>query len=335
MQTLLHDATRAIQMIDALERDGLDVDSLLAEVGVRRNTLQGDHPILPFATIAALFEKAAVLAGDDLLGLHHGQLGTVQGAGLIGYLGQSAPTVREIFRNLARYRRVVSDAIEIDASTLDRNGCLIWHYNIPANTTCRQLVEFNAVVTTAAVRAFTGRNFAPIDVSYAHPRRSGIRDFERFFGCPVTFGAPNNRMRFSPETLAIPVLTADSGLGRILTLYCDEILKKKERIGPTFTARVEQELANRLSTGEARQDVVAKSLGVSARTLARKLADEETTFQRTLEGVREALARSYLTDSAMPLTEIAFLLGYTDASSFSTAFRRWTGASPREYRARA
>lgn len=332
MQSPSHDATRIGQVIDALAQKGHPVDRLLADAGVKRKDLQGDRPNLPFETVAALFETAAQTAQDDLLGLHEGAKRLPQEAGLLGYFSSAAPRVRELLKGLSRYRRIMSDASEMNVAMLDQDGSLVWHYNIVANTGCRQLIEFNAAAMTNGLRHLTGRNLAPIDVQFAHLRISGISTFARYFQCPVTFGASENRIRFTQETLALPLLTQDPGLYGILKQYCDEILARKKEIAPPVTARVEQEIVHRLSTGEARQDVVAATLGMSSRTLARRLSAEGTTFQKTLEGLREELARSYLANSSAPLTEIAFLLGYTDASSFSTAFRRWAGETPSEYR---
>ncbi len=335
MSVLTHNAIRTKELIDDLRRDGHAVAHLLSDAGVRPRQLEGDEPFLPFEKIARIWEAAAEMTGDDLIGFRRGQSSELRLGGLITYVGMAAPTLADLIRNVARYRRVFSDAIELDTSGLETGGITTWHFRVPTQMRHRQNLEFNSASLTMAARKLTGRNLHPVKVTFHHPRNEHVQDFERFFGCKVAFGAKRNMIRFRDKDLRLPLLTADDNLHEILKKYCDDILGRKRDIPSGLVSQVERLAMDRLTSGTATQDVIAGELGMSKRTLSRRLAEEGTKFQSVIESLRQALARDYIAESNLSLTEIAFLLGYRDASSFSTAFRRWTGKPPREMRGMA
>jgi AraC-like DNA-binding protein len=139
---------------------------------------------------------------------------------------------------------------------------------------------------------------------------------------------------FSQRHLALPLATADERLHGILIGYCDDILAKRGDTSPELRQRVEKTITKLLSRGEAQSRTVASELGMSTRTLARRLNEVGATFARVLDELRHDLAVTYLRDSAMDLSQIAFMLGYSELSAFSHAFKRWSGTSPGEWRTR-
>jgi AraC-like DNA-binding protein len=178
----------------------------------------------------------------------------------------------------------------------------------------------------------TGRNLTPNMASLAHPRNHRIKEFERFFGCPVKFGSHQNIIEFKLADLQIPLLTADNRLLTILRAHCEEVLSRRTEPTPTLVETVERLITDRLTRGDAKLESVATELGMSPRTLSRRLTEQSTTFNAIIEVLRKELALKFLQDSNLVLTEIAFLMGYTEISTFSHAFKRWTGTSPAAYR---
>jgi AraC-like DNA-binding protein len=179
-----------------------------------------------------------------------------------------------------------------------------------------------------AFREIAGRNICPAQVTFAHPRNSDLREFERFFGCPVEFGAPIDQLAFSNETLALPLVTEDRHLLETLQPICDEAAKERNTPKETLRASVESEVQKLLPHGKAQRDTVAKNLAMSKRTLSRRLADEGTTYEDVVDHLRQSLALQFVKDRGISLSQIAWLLGYEGTSSFSRAFQRWTGRSP-------
>jgi AraC-like DNA-binding protein len=178
----------------------------------------------------------------------------------------------------------------------------------------------------------SGRNLALAGLSFAHPRTKDIEEFERFFGCSVSFGCQENIIEMKLSDLHLQVTTADDRLLSLLRRYCEDVLSRHAAQAPPLVERVERLIADHLAHGEARLDTAATKLGMSSRTMSRKLAELGTSFNGIVGSLRKDLARRYLQESNLSLTEIAFLLGYTEISTFSHAFKRWTGKSPAAYR---
>ena len=168
----------------------------------------------------------------------------------------------------------------------------------------------------------------PTKVAFAHNRNSDVREFERFFGCPVEFGAPNTVFQISADALRLPLITADPKLLRVLRPYCDAAAKERNVKPGTLRSAVEAEVEKLLPHGKAKAENVAEALALSLRTLARRLADEGTTYGEVVDQLRRSLATQYLKDPGMSLGQIAWLLGYEGSTSFNHAFKRWTGRSP-------
>ena len=327
-----HDAVWAQQLAAELKLKGHSVKRLLAQVGLNERGLNAEGARIPFDKYATFFELAAEATGDTCLGLHFGQTRDARDTGLIGYVGLSSPTVADAIKNISRYRRVFSDAIEVDAGDLEESGRLCWGFRTSVAHRFIQASEFSTVNLLRALRQMTGRNLTPNMVSLAHPRNHRIKEFERFFGCTVQFGSHKNVIEFKLVDLHIPLLTADNRLLTILRAHCEEVLSRRTEPTPTLVETVERLITDRLTRGDAKLESVATELGMSPRTLSRRLTEQSTTFNAIIEVLRKELALKFLQDSNLVLTEIAFLMGYTEISTFSHAFKRWTGTSPAAYR---
>jgi AraC-like DNA-binding protein len=192
----------------------------------------------------------------------------------------------------------------------------------------RQNTEFVWGCFKIGLRAITGRNVTPTSVAFSHSRNSDLREFERFFGCPVEFGAQANLLALTDDALRIPLLTADPKLLHALRPFCDMAAKDRNTGNGTLRSVVEKEAERLLPHGKAKAQAVAKNLALSVRTLSRRLADEGTTYAEVVDHLRRSLALQYLKEPGVSVSQIAWLLGYEGSTSFNHAFRRWTGQSP-------
>ncbi|MEP2705522.1 MAG: helix-turn-helix domain-containing protein [Roseibium sp.] len=177
----------------------------------------------------------------------------------------------------------------------------------------------------------TNRNLMPVRVSFCHQRSRHISDFNRAFGCPVDFGEENISLRLKVDDLKIPLLSSDDKLLNLLRDICDSILQSRSTNRPQFLDEVERKIVESLPDGNARAKTIAVEMGLSERTFLRRLSDNGATFQNLLQHLRKELACDYLKKTELPITQVAFLIGYSDATSFSHSFKRWTGVSPSVY----
>ena len=327
-----HSAVFANMLAKHLIQRGYTEGEILEGTAFDISLLTEDAPTYPLAESLDLFERAAVLTKNENLGFELGKEQDIRRAGLICYVGLAAPTVGGFLANFARYSRVASPVLEIDKSRLTDNGVINWEYAISPNLKRRQYVECSAASLLHTVRLFTVGAISPRVVRFQHHRRSQIDEMEAFFGCKVVFGAASNGFTFDLDDLNLSLTSADEQLLSVLQGYGDQVLAEIARQSPGLVIAVERAIAEQLGAGSVTLETVASGMGMSPRTLSRKLAAEGTSFFRLLEDLRKSLSKSYLRDSNLVLAEIAFLLGYSGLGSFNDAFKRWTGHSPGQFR---
>jgi AraC-like DNA-binding protein len=319
---------RHVEIGPLLRRAGLsEHDLTLAE----SNSDPTSHRVSAIAQVKFL-DYAAEAMNDSAFGLHLAGQIDPRDVGIFFYVGSAARDVGEALALYTRYCRITNEAIRQKLTPRSDGAALEIEFVGVQRYAARQNTEFVLGCFRTALRALTGRNLTPTTVAFSHNRNSGLREFERFFGCPVEFGAQANVLELTDDVLRTPLLTGDPKLLHALRPFCDMAAKERNTAGGTLRAAVENEVEKLLPHGHAKAQTVAKALALSLRTLARKLADEGTTYAEVVDHLRRTLASQYLTDQSMSLSQIAWLLGYEGSTSFNHAFKRWTGRSPKATR---
>ena len=162
-----------------------------------------------------------------------------------------------------------------------------------------------------------------------HHRSHLPSEFGPLFGAHVAFACNADQVLYSCSIAQTPLLNADTYLNELLVKYCEEAIATRRKSSTTWQLKVENAIAPLLPHGQATIEKVAKELGVSRRTLTRRLASEGLTFRKLLNSLRIDLAKRYLQEKNLPISEIAWLLGYRETSAFNHAFKRWTGSTPK------
>ncbi len=314
-----------------LER-GYAEETIFRGTAFDASLLKEKAPIADAADVLNFMEQAEVLTKNNLFGFQLAQGQDIRGLGLVCFVGLAAPNLTGFLVNYARYARVVSDVLKVDASKLAETGTISWNYSVPSNVRRRQHVEYSSTLFLNTLRHYSATHLTPRKVCFVHLRKDNIAPLEAFYGCEINFGEIHNSFEFTASELELPLISADEQLLKVLQGYGDQVLAEKSREVPGLVFEVERIIADLLSSGTATLDTVASELGMSPRSLSRKLAAEGTSFFRVLEDLRKSLSKTYLRDSDLVLAEIAFLLGYSGLSSFNDAFKRWTGHSPGQYR---
>jgi AraC-like DNA-binding protein len=271
-------------------------------------------------------DYAAEAMGDSAFGLHLAGQIDPRDVGLYFYAGSAARDLGEALALFSRYCRIANEAFRLTQRSVE-TAIEFEFVGLPRYAS-RHNMEYVVAGIRTALRTISGHNVAPTKVAFAHNRNSDLREFERFFGCPVEFSAPNNLLLISNDALHLPLITADPKLLRVLRPYCDAAVKERNVKPGRLRAAVEAEVEKLLPHGKAKAENVAQALALSLRTLARRLADEGTTYGDVVDQLRKSLALQYLKDPGMSLGQIAWLLGYEGSTSFNHAFKRWTGRSP-------
>jgi AraC-like DNA-binding protein len=193
-------------------------------------------------------------------------------------------------------------------------------------------MEFVVTIVIKICRTLTNRRLRPTAVRLAHQRSSDASEFERFVGCQIDFGESTDEIVFDSKARQLHVAGADPYLNEMLVRYCEEALSYRRRNESSPRIAIENAITLLLPHGRARIDIVAQKLGVSGRTLARRLAADGLSFTEILDQLRADLAARYLGESDLAIAQIAWLLGYRGVSAFTHACKRWTGTTPRQIR---
>jgi AraC-like DNA-binding protein len=313
---------------------GVAVRPLLASSGLTTRQLEDTRTRIPVSGQIEFLNRVADAVGDDMLGHQLALDADLRQAGLIYYVFASSATLREVFERGARFAAVVNEGV-IHEFIDGRQVGLAMRYSGVLRHADRHQIEFWVTAVVRLCRELTGRRLRPARVRFSHFRGKGYTRLERFIGCPVEFGAAADEILFARDASQFRVIRADPFLNRLLLDVCEQALSARRRGSESFAGRVENLLVPLLPHGKARATTVAAQLGLSPRTFARRLAEEDLTFSRVLSRLRLNLARRYLVQEALSISKVAWLLGYQEVGAFSHAFRRWTGKAPREMARRA
>lgn len=284
---------------------------------------------MPLAEWIALLDLVAEVDHRPALGLAIGSRVQPRHAGVMGYLGLSCDTVGEALLRFERYHRLVYDGNPIQLDMSPAGVSISWGI---VQGRPGQLADETAIAAFATItRMLMDHPASAQRVEFVNTPPADLKPYEEFFQCPVSFGHARTTVTFSADYLGMPIRYRDPALRALLEQQAEALLRTLPE-DDDFEHALKQALVKSLHNGEPTLEVVASSLHISPRTLQRRLADRDIQFHGLLEATRLALAREYLGNPNLSLTEIALLLGYSEQSAFNRAFKRWTGQTPKQAR---
>jgi AraC-like DNA-binding protein len=323
----------AAGLTDAIEAAGRDPDEILRAVGLDRAAVADRHGFIPSAAFTLALEEAARVTGDECFGLHFGERYHPKDIGALAYVVLNSPTIAVAFENVARYLRIYNEAAAVSFVQSEKNAFLQHRLRDVPLQRRRQHEECALTVALGTIRMMAGSEWRPLEVRFEHEPPARTNEHARIFGAPVLFGGEGNVMVIEREFCDREVPTADCRLYPIL----EEYLERQLENSPTedrFVVAVQHAVANSMKDGEPKLPDVARTIGVSVRTLQRRLGESGVDYKGLVDDIRHRLALRYLKDRKHTLSEVAYLLGYSEISAFSRAFRRWTGSTPSDHRRR-
>ena len=308
-------------------QEGVEVELLLRKAGLTHQQIDDPCARLAVKSQIRFLELAATTLKDEGLGFHLAQKFDLRMGGLFYYVLASSDTLGEALRRGVRYSAIVNEGITLRL----REGKAIrisFEYAGVARHSDRHQIEFAMATLVRICRQLTNRHLPASRASFTHQRSDDTSEYRSFFGSDVRFGAAVDEIAFPTSIRQIPVVGADPYLNELLISYCDQALAARSTKRGSFGSSVENVIALHLPHGKARIGEIARKLGVSQRTLARRLSSEGLTFAGVLQRLKSDLAARHLADETLSISEIAWLVGYQDVSAFTHAFKRWTGKAP-------
>jgi AraC-like DNA-binding protein len=318
--------------VDRAEKAEIDVGPLLKKAGLPA-TLKDDERIRVNARSQISFLNLLADALDDpWLGFHLARDMDLRELGPFYYMTASAQKLGDALEHAARYSSVVNEGVRMNVTRGTSGLTIDFDYVGLERHLDRHQMMFWMTCTLKEARVFTNRELVPTYVGLIQQNLTPTTEMERYFASAINFGAASDRISFDAQEAEMPVVTEDPYLNKFMVAYYEEIAASRQWRQNPLRTRVENAISPRLPHGTANVATIASDLGMSTRTLSRRLADEGLTFSSILDELRADLSEKYLQNGELSISQIAWLLGYTEVSSFAHAFQRWTGKSPTDAR---
>jgi AraC-like DNA-binding protein len=312
-----------------IESYGKDPDPLFRKLYLDPRLAENPHARIPYAKVEALWVEITALIDDPFIGLKTAELWHPSSSGSLGYAWLASSSLRTAFERVVRYLRVFSEGMQCRIEEEKGEFSLIHAFHKDSFDIPEQADAILATLT-ALCRINYGQNLNPISVSFTHPAPDDTGEYFSFFRCPVNFSAPDNRITLSQEVVVKRLPSSNPLLVQLNDQIMIKYLAKLD--DDNIIERVKVAILDQLPSGQVTDSTVADALYMARRTFHRRIQQENTTFRSVLNEVRQELASQYIQDSSLSLSEISFLLGFAEISSFSRAFKRWTGIAPSTYR---
>lgn len=315
-------------MMRTLESYGLDAQALFAQAGLAAPTGLGSQDRVQAVAMQKVWRLAVIHTNDEGFGIRFAQQMPPMALHGLGFSWMASDTLRDAFKRLMRYYRLITTAGEI---ILDENekGYRVWHkLPAPKGVAAPASLDAGMAIFIQLCRLTKGIDFCASQVYLQREVPENQRAFDEFFRCPVIYDADENFLLFNKEVLNAPLPGANPELARANDQVVIDYLKafdKQDIIGQIRASIIEY-----LPSGPPSQDDIAGHVHMSTRSMQRKLQEKGTSFKTIVETIRQELAENYLKDTSRSIGEVTYMLGYSEPSNFSRSFKKWTGMTPND-----
>jgi len=328
METFL--ATMGQVFVRVVEMHGIDANALLREAGVDPAALRDPAARIPSTVWDGVGAKAAALIPDPAFGLRAARCWHPSNLGALGHAWLASSTLRTGLERLQRYSRILGEKAQLKI-TDTQDGLRFAYDHRRRDPVLRAIgTDFALSLVLDMCRMNYGASLRPVEVRLARARPGDTEPYRHFYGCPIHFEANEDSFLLTLRVADEPLPTANRQLAGTLDSILTAQLAALDK--NNIPARCKSNLLDELTSGELSEEEMAKQLHMSRRTLQRKLAESNTTYQKLVDDTRRDLALRYMEDPRNTITDVTFLLGFSGQSAFTRAFKRWTGMAPTTYR---
>lgn len=325
-------ASSTLALVHYLEnRKCLDLARVQAMIGCSLEELKAPDRRIPADNHYRLWTYAEQATGDPAIGLHAGAVVDPDRMGLVGHVFFNCDTLGEAVTQYVRLHRLINESVRLTLEQTGDQALLTWQADTPGHY-CRQDMDRTLAAALCRTRHFIHPGFAIDWAELAHPEPDYALEYLRILGGPVSFGAPATRVAFSSHYLSHPIPRRNPYVYSAVLKQVNSVLARVQT-RRAFSRKVRRLISKQMATERIDADTLARQCHMSRQTLYRRLKKEGLSFHGLVEHVRKDKALRYVAADRYALGEIAFLLGFSELSAFSRAFKRWTGVAPAQYRA--
>jgi AraC-like DNA-binding protein len=324
-----------IDFVGFLGRRGLDADVVCRAAHIDRTLIEQPNSRAPASAMERLWAAAEQLTGDADLGLHSAESYNPGALSIVGYVVLSCRTAAEALQRLARYAPLLNEGLQVRIEhTPGTTRCLFGAaqgVDSFLQRSPRQAMETLAAGVVLTLGRLATKPPVPTAVCFRHAAPPSITEHLRLLGPAVHFEQPENAVVYPSAALAAGMLSADPAL---LEVFESDARRRLDQLNThgAVSGKVQAIIGARLKGDVPTLAAIASELAMSERSIQRSLTEEATSYREIVDEVRKGLALSHLSRPGTTAADVAFLLGFSEPSAFTRAFRRWTGASPSQFR---
>lgn len=323
-------ATVWLIVLRLVELYGIEPQQFMREIGVQPEALRDVQARLPSRLADVAFAKAATRIPDPAFALRAAEAWHPSNLGTMGYAWLSSRTLHTGLKRMERFSRILGQRFSYQVFNEPAGLRFVYDHGRGDSPIGHAMTDFSLSILIDMCRTNFGSELLLQQLQLRRPHPENPEPWQKFYGCSVHFDAPTDSFLIDHATADKPLPSANIPLANTF----DSILT--EQLASTFQTdllgRCKSHLLRELTSGTPSVSELATAIGMSQRTLLRKLGELGLTYQQLLDEMRHELGRRYLDDPAKSVTEIAFLLGFSEQSAFTRAFKRWSGMSPSAYR---
>jgi len=320
-------------IMKTIVQKGYDFEHFCRQVSFDSNLLQDVEARIEEQELVRLMQEAATYTKDDHFGLHQGQLTDVADMGILGYVMMHSEKIVDALTAYQRYNVILCSGYQVKWEERGNDVYLHFLKQTPTQMSRHCLEDMVSSLYHLIVR-MSNRAIPVKELQFAHAAPADTRPYLSLFGVEPRFGGTDTWLRLSRDVLQYPILYADPRLRRAFEPVAEEIREKLIR-GREFSDRVFQWMLSCMPVFFPTLQQTADSFYMSTRSLQARLKEENTSYNELSANARKEIALGYLNKKEYPITEIAYLLHFSDPSAFQNAFKKWTGLTPGQYRANA
>lgn len=315
----------------AVEGVGVERNHFLAEAGLAAVQIEDADARVSLAEYARVRRAALATSGDPALGLHMGEHPSVGAYDVLGSLAEHSRSLREALHMCQRYARIMVDGPRMELTESKDTATVRWTQLGADTPEVRLTAEFATSGILFLIRRFIGGAAQPKRVLFEYPAPVHRSEYTRVFGGREQFAQSFTGLEFERSWLDRAQVYRSPELCALLQTRAELLLARIEQEAPAAD-RVKRWLASHSLETKPKMDQIARDLGMSGRSLRRRLHDERVSFDALVEDARTMRAKSMLADPRYSVQETAYALGFATPAAFSRAFKRWTGMAPTSYR---
>jgi AraC-like DNA-binding protein len=318
-----------LTVLDGMAAVGIDIGAVCAASGVTYEGLETREALISPPQLGVIWREATRLYGRGTVGMAVA-MAAPTGRLVVDYVASTSATLYLAVQQMARYHRLITRNGDLHLRKEGELTVLDLLLNLPPAAIPSQIIEYS--ITTMARRVFDFSGKRVRGVQFAHAPLGPREDYLRLLGVAPRFEADTAGLTLDDDLLGTPCRGNDPGLFKLVRAHAELLLERLPR-DATMRAQARRAVVGAIAQGEPEVAAVARTLATSDRSLQRRLQEEGTSFREVVDDARRELAVGYLGDRRMTVAEVAYLLGYSEASAFVRAFKRWTGKTPGEMRA--